>query len=74
MKISEAIIFIINIENIKTKNDLDEWCGDVGRQKLYLYVQKLASDHWSKVQKPECVVRAYYQPLLKGYKRCNKEI
>ena len=67
MKIFEAIVFIIRIENIKNKNDLDEWCGDKGRQKLYMYVQQLACDHWYEVLHPECTVRAHYQRVLKDY-------
>ena len=38
------------------------------RNKIYLYVQRLASEHWNKIKDPKAYVRGYYQTKLSGYK------
>lgn len=68
MDIKSAIKFIVSIENLRTKQDLDTWCGDMGKKKLYLYVQHLAPEHWEKIETPKNSVRFYYQLMLSGYK------
>lgn len=68
MKIQEAVKFIINVESIITKDDLDQWCGAMGRQKMYTYVAQLAPEHWQAVKTPKECVRATYEILVKGYK------
>jgi hypothetical protein len=68
MDIKSAIQFIVSIENLRTRQDLDTWCGDMGKKKIYLYVQRLAPQQWEKISKPENSVRAYYQKMLTGYK------
>jgi hypothetical protein len=71
MKIKQAVRFILSIENLRRKEDLDRWCGDMGRKKLYLYVQNLAPDHWNRIDTPENSVRHCYQKMLEGYKICE---
>ena len=66
--IKSAVQFIVSTENLRTKQDLDTWCGDMGRKKLYLYVQRLAPEHWGKIATPTNSVRACYQQMLTGYK------
>jgi len=68
MDIKSAIQFILSIENIRSKQDLDIWCGDMGRNKLYLYIQRLSPEHWEKIRTPKNSVRFYYQQMLTGYK------
>ncbi len=68
MNIKQAIQFILSIENLRSKQDLDIWCGDMGRKKLYLYVERLAPDHWKRITTPENSVRYCYQEMLEGYK------
>lgn len=68
MNITQATWFIISNENMRSKQDLDIWCGDMGRQKLYLYVKNLAPDHWNRIATPENSVRRCYQEMLEGYK------
>lgn len=68
MKIQEAVKFIIKMESIITKDDLDKWCGPEGRQKMYAYVAQLAPEHWQTIQTPKECVRATYEILVKGYK------
>ena len=66
--IQEAINYIFERENIKTKNDLDIWCGGSKRKKLYEDVKRLVPEKWSSIDKPECSVRACYEHILPGYK------
>ena len=71
MNIKEAIQFIVSIENLRSKSDLEVWCGDMGKQKLYLYIKRLAPEHWEKIRTPKDSVRFYYQQMLIGYKIYN---
>ena len=71
MDIKSAIQFILSIENLRSKQDLDLWCGDMGKKKLYLYVKNLAPENWERIKKPENSVRFYYQQMLTGYKIYN---
>lgn len=66
--ISQAVEFILSSENITTKDDLDKWCENQGRQKLYNYVQSLAPSKWETIKEPKASVRACYEHLLIGYK------
>ena len=68
MDIKSAIQFIVSIENLRTKQDLDTWCGDIGKKKLYLYVQRLAPEHGERIATQKNSVRFYYQQMLTGYK------
>jgi hypothetical protein len=68
MDIKSAIQFIVSIENLRSRQDLDRWCGDMGKKKLYLYVQRLAPEHWKKIATPKNRVRFYYQQMLTDYK------
>jgi len=71
MNIKQAIQFIVSIENLRSKQDLDVWCGDMGKKKLYLYVKRLAPEHWERIKTPQDSVRFYYQQMLTGYKIYN---
>ena len=71
MDVKTAVQFIVSIENLRSKQDLDLWCGDMGKKKLYLYVNRLAPEHWVKLRTPENSVRFYYQQMLTGYKIYN---
>ena len=71
MNLKSAVEFIVSVENLRSKHDLDTWCGDMGRQKLYLYVKLLAPTHWQRIRTPENSVRALYQKMLIGYKIFN---
>ena len=71
MDIKSSIQFIFSIENLRTRQDLDNWCGNMGKKKLYLYVQRLSPEHWERIKTPKDSVRFYYQQLLTGYKVYN---
>lgn len=68
MKIQEAIRFIVGVEKMRSREDLDIWCGSTYRHKLYEYVKRLAPEHWERLQKPKDDVRAIYETMLYGYK------
>lgn len=68
MDIKSAIQFIVSIEKLRTRQDLDTWCGDMGKKKIYLYVQRLAPQQWERISTPKNSVRFYYQQMLTGYK------
>ena len=72
MDLKSAVQFILNIEKIKTMQDLDVWCGDMGKDKIYSYVKRLSFDHWCAIKNPKNSVRFYYQKMLSGYKICKK--
>lgn len=71
MDIKQAVHFIVSIENLQSKQDLDLWCGDMGRNKLYLYIKYLAPEHWERIKTPEASVRFNYEKILTGYKIYN---
>jgi len=68
MKIKSAIQFVLSMENLRSKQDLNMWCGDMGKKKLYLYVERLATEDWERIKTPKDSVRFYYQQMLTGYK------
>jgi len=66
--ISEALTFILETEGITTKHDLDVWCGNQRREKLYTRIYQLAPTHWERIKEPKAYVRYYYEHKLIGYK------
>ena len=68
MNLKEATQFILSIEKLKSKKDLNIWCGDMGKEKLYSYVQHLAPEHWKRIKTPKDSIRFYYQKMLSDYK------
>ena len=65
--IQDILQLILVIGNIKSKDDLDEWCGGRNRTKLYTLIQILASSHWDSLVDPKAYVRYYYQKHLIGF-------
>ena len=68
-EINNAIKAIFEIENIQTRDQLNEWCGGSQRDKLYQYVQLIAPKHWARIHAPKESVRYYSQKIVSGYKR-----
>ena len=68
MNIAQSLKFIFSIENINTRQELYKWCGGNNLKKLYLYVERLSLDHWSRLKEPEAYTRHYLQKILSGYK------
>ena len=69
--IKEAVKMIMNDSKIRSKQELDEWCGDEGRKKLYECVRCKAHEHWESIKTPEASTRYNYEKLLTGYKISN---
>jgi len=55
-------------QNISSKHQLDHWCGDEKRTKLYNYVKYMAPEHWNELKVPESSVRFNYEMILTGFK------
>ena len=67
--IKEVVELIIREEKIRSRKDLDIWCGGPRtRQKLYAYAKGLAPEDWGRFQKPRSEVIRTYEKLLLGYK------
>lgn len=67
----KALDLVFRIENIRSKEDLDEWCGESGRKKLYNIISLVAPNHYyrSTVKTPDNAIRQFYQTKLVGYKQ-----
>ena len=74
MNLKDAVQFILSIENLRSKADLEHWCGDMGKKKLYLYVERLTPDDWNRIRTPRESIRFYYQQMLTGYKISRHEL
>jgi len=59
--------FIFDSENIRSKADLDNWCGVTGRKKLYNYLAWKSPEWYRGVRTPNAIIRATYQVMLTGY-------
>lgn len=70
----KALDLVFRIENIRSKEDLDEWCGDNGRKKLYNIISLVAPEHYyrSTVKTPDNSIRQCYQTKLVGYKQYKR--
>lgn len=66
--INKSLDLIFRFENISTKEDLDIWCRESGRKKLYNLVAKIAPGHYYKLKVPDASIRASYETKLIGYK------
>jgi hypothetical protein len=69
--IADAVRNIIHKAGIKNKTDLDNWCGNEGRKKLYDEVQRLVPEHYNNSTRgktPDNSVRRIYQAILPGYR------
>ena len=60
--IQEAMKFIFEIERIHSKIQLDVWCGNRGREKLYSYVKELAPVHWNQLENQNALVEHFIKP------------
>ena len=68
MNIKSAVHHVLSENNLKSREDLDIWCGKDGRLKIYSLVEGLASKDWNRINNPKASVRYYYQKKLTGYK------
>jgi hypothetical protein len=67
LSIRQALEIVFEVENIKTRDELVQWCH-YGRSRLYSEVRTLASEDWNRLATPESSVRVLYEHILSGYK------
>ena len=68
LTIKESVEDLFAIENIQSRADLKAWCGNMGFERLYFYIEIMAPEHWRRIQTPKDSTRYYSQKLLTGYK------
>jgi hypothetical protein len=66
--ISDALRSLFARKGITTRRQLNHWCGEAGRMKLYAKIKKAAPEHWKRLETPEASTRAAYETILRGYK------
>ena len=59
---------LFKFENIRTRQELDIWCGSTTRTRLYTFVEDFSPEHWKRMVDPRARVRGYYETKLEGYK------
>jgi hypothetical protein len=66
----KALDLVFRIENIRSKEDLDEWCGENKRKKLYNIISLIAPEHYYRntVKTPDKSIMRSYQFKLAGFK------
>ena len=66
----KALDLVFRIENINSKEDLDEWCGVNKRKKLYNIISLIAPEHYYRntVKTPDKSIMRCYQFKLTGFK------
>lgn len=73
--IPNIVKFILDRYNIKSRQDLDSWCGGRNRDKFYNEVQKYSISMDIPLDELKKTTRASYEALLAGYAHsCNKYI
>ncbi len=65
--LSKATKTVITMQALESRNDLDNLCGNEGRQKFYIFVKRLAREDWERNSEPEAAIRSCYQKILSGY-------
>lgn len=71
--IHNIVKYILNRYNIKSRHDLDTWCGGRNRKNLYDEVQKYSSGIKISLDELRKNTRSSYEALLTGYANsCNK--
>lgn len=65
--IHRAVKFVLSVEGISTRQELDAWCRGKNREPLYNEVKKLAPSRWQVVNNPKKYVRNIYEVMLPGY-------
>ncbi len=70
----EALKYILTIENIVTREELDKYCECDGRKLLYKRIQNISHTHWNKIENPESSIRGKYETILLGYKNYNHKL
>ena len=64
--IKQIVRYLLNRYNIKSRQDLDAWCGGRNREKLYNEVEKYSMGLFSS-DKIKKTTRRSYEAFLSGY-------
>ena len=67
INIRDAVQYVLTQENIETRQDLDDWCNGISRERLYKRVRKFCKVSWLMEDNPKSIVRRSYESLLPGY-------
>jgi hypothetical protein len=65
--IIDAVKYVLQKEKIRSRNELDKWCGGRHRERLYDEVQRCSRIHWMLTENPKLVVRRVYESIFSGY-------
>ena len=67
VNIEDAVKYVFRKRCIKNRKDLENWCGNRGREPLYTEVKKVTKISWIMEDDPKRIVRRIYERLLAGY-------
>ena len=75
MKIKEAVIYLLDLLEITSQDELDAWCEKRGggRKQFYEKVKQISEEDWLALKHPDASVRFNYEKILVGYKIHNNE-
>jgi hypothetical protein len=65
--LEDAVIFVLQNQDIHDRKDLEDWCGGKSREPFYEEVKRFAPIRWQLVSDPRKYVRDIYQMILPGY-------
>ena len=67
VNMEDAVKYVFRKKCIKNREDLENWCGNRGREPLYAEVKKVTKITWIMEDDPKQIVRRIYERLLPGY-------
>ena len=65
--LEEAVLFVLQRQDINDRIELEYWCGGNSREPFYEEVKKFAPARWQMVSDPRKYVRGVYESVLPGY-------
>ena len=73
MKIQKCVPFLLDLFDIRNRQQLDDWCLENGATKqckhkpFYDEVERRAKEHWGSDKHPKGIVRTIYETHLDGF-------
>lgn len=73
LTLEEAVVKVIIDNNLKTRDDINTFCGGHDRQKIYNAVELLCENEWKQMTLfyAKKKTRRIYQKMLNGYAGSN---
>ena len=69
LKLNSSVKIVLYRLNIKTRDDLDEYCKNNTREKFYGLVYEITDKtQWNSIKYPKSYIRYTYQTILSGFK------